>query len=469
LRRNYGKLEKLGVPVVKPTFCFGSGPFMLHKVNFIEDDMENFKKFGPVWATYDMTEPWLFISDPKLIKQITVKNFDNFSSHFFEASEKKLRTLDASNGEEWRDLRKGLSPTFTSGKIKGMLGLLGGSIDNMIEHLEEITETNNLVEVKNTFQAMALDVIAKCAFGIESNSFKNPENDIFVHGKSIFAEFMITDLSVTIITHLYTVLSGLGNIIDILPASYKDLWNISKAIQNGREKSGAGPGDFVDRLIELKNRVEKGEFPSLSADQITGQGIVFILAGFETTASTLSTLCYNLVKNPEILEKLTEEVDDILESFDGKVDHETIANMPFLDACIKEDLRMFPPVARNDRVCVKDWEEEGLSISKGINIAIPIYVIHHNPEYWPEPELFKPERFFKENASNVIPYAWLPFGSGPRACIGERFAMTEIKIAMVKLLQKFQLESDEITKLELLKGDVSMTAFDKIYINMYKR
>ena len=418
LRRNYGKLEKIGIPVVKPTLCFGSGPFMLHKTIFVENDMENFRKFGPIWGNYFMSEPWLNITDPKIIKQITVKNFDNFPSRSAGVGdqEKKFRTLESANGEDWRDLRKGLSPTFTSGKIKGMLGLLGGAIDNMIEHLEEVTETTSLVEVKNVFQGMALDVIAKCAFGIESNSFKNPDNQIFVHGKKIFADFIIKDLTLTIVTNLFMAMTWIGF---PLPSSYNVLWKASKAIQSEREKSGSGPGDFMDRLIELKKRAGNGEFPSLSTDQITGQGIIFIAAGFETTSNTLSTLCYNLVKNPEVLEILVEEVDDILEKYDGRVDHETIADMPYLDACIKEDLRMFPPFARNDRVCVKDWENEGLKICKGINIAIPIYAIHHNPEYWPEPELFKPERFFKENASSLVPYAWLPFGSGPRVCIGK--------------------------------------------------
>merc|ERR1711864_22908 len=112
-------------------------------------------------------------------------------------------------------------------------------------------------------------------------------------------------------------------------------------------------GDFVDRLIELKRRHEAGEFPSLTKEQITGQSIVFILAGFETTSSTLSSLTYSLVKNPEVLKKLVTEVDNVLETFEGRIDHE---------ACIKETLRMFPPIFRNDRICVQDWEDEGLFI-----------------------------------------------------------------------------------------------------------
>merc|ERR1712038_1066459 len=103
-----------------------------------------------------------------------VKSFDSFSAHADSVSDQNLRSLDLTNGQEWKDLRKGLSPTFTSSKIKGMLDLLDGGVNQMIDHLELVTKKDSLVNVKDVFQKMALDVIARCAFGIESNSFTNP-------------------------------------------------------------------------------------------------------------------------------------------------------------------------------------------------------------------------------------------------------------------------------------------------------
>ena len=151
-------------------------------------------------------------------------------------------------------------------------------------------------------------------------------------------------------------------------------------------------------------------------------------------------------------------------------------------------------------------------------INIPTYVIHHNPEYWPEPELFKPERcrhatchmshntcpsgtvgwsrsfiwlifrFLKENADQIVPYSWLPFGAGPRACIGiglnllsafwcihlfttkgERFAMAEMKMALAKVVSKFRVEADETTKIEFQKGDQAMMSYHGVYVRMVPR
>ena len=110
-----------------------------------------------------------------------------------------------------------------------------------------------------------------------------------------------------------------------------------------------------------------------------------------------------------------------------------------------------------------------MNIKKGTYIRFPYYVIHHNPEFWPEPELFKPERFLKENAHNIVPYSWVPFGSGPRACIGERFAMVEMKIAMVKLLQKFTPALDENSKIEILKGDQFLYSYNDFDLKFNKR
>ena len=272
LRRTYGTLEKVGIPVIKPALILGSEPFLKHKVNFTDYDRENFRRYGRVWGTYDMCEPWVHVADPKLIKAITVKNFEYFSAHWgVGINENKFTTLDAAEGQTWKDLRRGLTPTFSSGKIKGMLSLIGSSVDNMIDHLEEVTKVNPVVDVKNIFQSMALDVIAKCAFGIESNSYKNPNNDIFVHGKKIFDNFLLSSLPASVVMNLFQVHEKIGMMVDLVPPSMNNLWQITKSVQQQRQAAGAGPGDFIDILNELNRRVEAGEFPSLTSDHVTGQ------------------------------------------------------------------------------------------------------------------------------------------------------------------------------------------------------
>eukprot|EP00088_Acartia_fossae_P068832 TRINITY_DN8814_c0_g1_i3.p1 TRINITY_DN8814_c0_g1~~TRINITY_DN8814_c0_g1_i3.p1 ORF type:complete len:105 (+),score=30.52 TRINITY_DN8814_c0_g1_i3:149-463(+) len=97
------------------------------------------------------------------------------------------------------------------------------------------------------------------------------------------------------------------------------------------------------------------------------------------------------------------------------------------------------------------------------------YVVHHNAEYWPEPEMFKPERFLKENAGDIVPCSFLSFGAGPRACIGERFAMVEMKIAMAKLLQNFHIEATDQTKMKFNKGDIFQCSYEDVMVKLVPR
>jgi len=474
LRRNYGLVERCrGVPaVIPPSLLFGSGPWNLHQISSSELDMERAQKHGRIYGFYDMSTPWICIADPNIVKKLLVKNFESFSSHQLTSADQKFRTLEQANGQEWKELRKGLSPTFSSSKIRGMLNLLDGGVNQMITHLEEVTKKDRVVvNIKDVFQKMTLDVIARCAFGIDSNSFANPDNKMLASGRNIFEEFILCDSVSTGFWHMFNAFGEiLQKLIAIYPTDYKSLWQIGHKICFERESRGTGgQGDLVDRLIELRARHAKGELPSLTSEQIIGQAIIFIMAGFETTASTLSSLSYCLAKNPDVLEKLVDEVDRVVETSEGKIDQESIREMPYLEACIKETLRILPPIFRTDRTCVKDWEEDGLFIPKGMNINIPVFVIHHDPSIWAEPETFRPERFLKEEEASIQACSWLPFGGGPRQCIGERFAMVEMKIAMTRLLSKFRIEANEKTKMELRKGDQFLLSYDQILVSISPR
>nr|QTW43664.1 CYP3027-like protein [Eurytemora affinis] len=465
LRRNYGKLEKCGMPVIPPFLCFGSGPWAMHKYQLAELDEKRVAKYGKVFGAYILSQPVVYLADADLIKQITTKDFESFHGHLFKFGDQKFRTLDIADGEEWKELRKGMSPIFTSGKIKGMLQYVNCTLDNMMEHLEKRVKEDPVIDLKPVFQKMTMDVIGKCAFGIEINCFKG-NTDLLRLGNGVFDGFKVKNVMDAFFMNIFLGFSGIENYLDMVPPEMKELWKIFKNVENGRKVPN---GDFIDKMAEMKKQVQNGELKHLSEDQITSQSIIFLIAGYETTASTLGALCYQLVKNTEVLEKLVAEIDEVLEKFDGKLDHETVAEMPYLEACIKETLRFSSPVSRNDRLCNKDFEYKGIKIPKGTSIGICNQVVHFDPEYWPEPYMFKPERFLKENAGSIVPCSWLPFGAGPRACIGERFAMIEMKMGTVRLLSKYKIEIDSTTRYNIDKGEVFMALYTDMFIKLTER
>ena len=191
--RHSGYIESLGIPYVKPFLIFGSPPFFWHKIQIHKHTQELHRKLGKTWAKYEGREPMISTVDPELAKAIMVKNFDSFSEIIDWGYPDNKITLDLSGGEQWKALRKVLSPTFTSGKLKSMLEPMHKVVDNLIKHIEEETEKNPVIAVKGMYQSFSLDTISVCAFGIDTNSFENTDNDILEWGKRLFSGFATTN------------------------------------------------------------------------------------------------------------------------------------------------------------------------------------------------------------------------------------------------------------------------------------
>ncbi len=165
-----------------------------------------------------------------------------------------------------------------------------------------------------------------------------------------------------------------------------------------------------------------------------------------------------------------DEIQRVIADHNGKIDENTISDMTYLDAVISEDLRLQGPITLQVRTCVKDCEAApGMLIKKGTRIDIPTYASHLNPEFFPDPDEFRPERFLKENMDQIIPFTYRPFGGGPRQCIGQRFSQIEMKIALAKLLSKYKLATAPETKLDVRPGDQFFISYPDMKVKLEKR
>jgi len=186
----------------------------------------------------------------------------------------------------------------------------------------------------------------------------------------------------------------------------------------------------------------------------------FFFAGFSTTSNFISFVLYMLALNPEVQTKLREEVDSQLFSKgDGKkLDYDELNGLVYLDMVICETLRKFPALARLERVCVKDYHDpsENLRIPKGAVVAVPVQNIHNDKQYYEYPDKFYPEHFTPENKAKRNPYAFLPFGTGPRNCIGMRFALIESKAAVAFIIHNFKVEPTANTPIPVKVKSLAM-------------
>nr|XP_053654484.1 cytochrome P450 9e2-like [Cherax quadricarinatus] len=178
----------------------------------------------------------------------------------------------------------------------------------------------------------------------------------------------------------------------------------------------------------------------LTDTRIVAQCVLFLIAGYDTTASTLTFSSFLLAKNPVHQQRLRQEVQHMVQEH-GAVTYQGIMEAKFLDACIMETLRLFPPSFVGERKCTKTFKIPGTNVTlhPGDYLTIPFWSLHHDPRYWPDPEAFLPDRFLPENKADITNFTHMPFGMGPRNCIAMRFALMEVKVALAKLLLKAEL------------------------------
>ncbi|MCJ8748302.1 hypothetical protein PDJAM_G00163230 [Pangasius djambal] len=300
-----------------------------------------------------------------------------------------------------------------------------------------------------------MDVVTSTAFSVDIDSLNNPK-DPFVSNVKKMLKFDLLNplfLAIALFPFITPVLEKMN--ISIFPTSVTDFFYASlQKIKSERvAQDHKKRVDFMQLMIDSQ-KSEKDDLNSeetnkgLNDHEILSQSMVFIFAGYETSSRTLSFLFYNLASNPETLKKLQEEID---ETFPNKaeVDYDTVMNMDYLDAALNESLRLYPGAFRLERVCKKTVEINGLTIPKDTIVLIPTYALQRDPEYWTEPDTFKPERFTRENKENIEQCAYMPFGVGPRNCIAMKFALVIIKLAVVEILQRFDISLSEETKVPL--------------------
>jgi len=183
---------------------------------------------------------------------------------------------------------------------------------------------------------------------------------------------------------------------------------------------------------------------------------VFFIAGFDTTSTTECFAAHELAANPDIQKRLQDEVDEVAARNNGKVNYNDINAMKYMDMVVSETMRYWPAALRLDRKCVKPYtlppsNDSSKEVKVGVNetIWVPVSAIHHDPQYYENPSKFDPERFSDENKGKINPFAYMPFGVGPRNCIGSRFALMSMKAILFFLLLKFDLVPVDKTQIPL--------------------
>uniref|UniRef100_A0A1B6KVA4 Cytochrome P450 n=1 Tax=Graphocephala atropunctata TaxID=36148 RepID=A0A1B6KVA4_9HEMI len=455
---NYWKYQ--GVPYKEAVFPFGSlKSVTLRQIHTGEAYNKVYNEFPAerFLGLIELGKPSLLIRDPELAKRILVKDFQHFvdrSPLIVVPKDGISRNLALLSGSEWKNMRYKLTPTFTSGKMKMMFILMEKCSEQLKEFLIAKVEENKPIDAKDLLGRFTMDIIAACAFGLDTNSLK---------GNSEFVEKLGTLMKTSrppfiaqmIMLFVPRWILGIIPITLTKPEVREFLLKVVKDTVVYREKNNITRNDFLDLLIKIRHNktieeeikydsIDANESEStegLTIEEMTAQAFVFFIAGFETASSVMSFCLFELSRHQDIQESLFRELQEAVKRNSGNINYQMLMEVPFLEQVINETLRLYGSVPTLTRCCTQPYQipDSNVTLEKGHRVIIPTYAYHHDPQYYPDPYKFKPERFAPENSKERHPYVFLPFGEGPRNCIGMRFGLMQTKLGLATVLLNFRV------------------------------
>nr|CAD7406662.1 unnamed protein product [Timema cristinae] len=459
----YNFWKKKGVPFLKPKFFWGNSKnTILRKTSLYDHIIFLYNQFPSkkMAGIYQIRNPVLLLRDPDLIRQVLIKDFDSFQDRNFPVNEKTDPLschLFALRGEKWRKLRVKLTPTFTSGKIKIMFDLMKVCASDLSSYLECSAAKGSTMEFREVAAKYTTDVIGTCAFGLQFNSLNDENSEFRIMGRRVFKFSFLEAISRAFCFFFPRVAETLG--ISFIPKDVtKFFLRVVKDVVDYREKNSIVRKDFLQLLIELKGKrnvssenhsndhkdLKTDDNIELTDSLLAAQCFVFFVAGFETSSTTIGFALYELAVNPEIQDRASAEVVSVLQGNGGEMTYEAVNKMAYLGRvlddkgtswCVSsqgvrchsypytvltETLRKYPVVPVLSRNCTKPCTIQGtdLLVDKGMKVLIPVVGLHMDPKYYPDPLRFDPERFSEKNQKARPHFTYLPFGEGPRICIG---------------------------------------------------
>ncbi|UXI17782.1 corticotropin-releasing factor-binding protein [Sarcoptes scabiei] len=399
-------------------------------------------RHGKIFGVVNYTDNLLVINDPKIVYELSIKEMNKFPVRFhryFGTSSLSESVFMIPATDKWKRLRSIVTPAFTSGKLRAMSEPIDQIVQNFINSIEPYSRTGEQFDLKLYTSALTMDVISACAYGLKIDSINEPKHPIVNHAKRILS------IDVTFSQVFCYVFPQLAKFLgfeafDINSSKYFDQVTFS-IIEKRLKQNPKQYKDLIGLIMEQECLNENDVNPSkgISKREIAGLGIIFFLAGHDTTNTTLCHIFHYLIRYPEWQDRIYEE----LSKHDKLTDFDLLKSLPILNAVINETLRLNPPLILVGR---GNYEEQklldtGIVVPKNCSISFHVNVIQRDPDYFDDPDSFKPQRFI-DDPKLESSIAFMPFGVGPRLCVGMRFALNELRITLANFVKNYRLDPD---------------------------
>lgn len=371
-------------------------------------------------------------TEPDFAQYVLQKNHRNYEKSYIQTEQMGRYIgygLLTNSGESWLRQRRLIQPGFHRQRIIGLIDEMQRSIEQQCLELDEAAAKGEAISIDIFTLQLAFRIIARAIF---TDGFSQQEMEWLDEVMTRIQQYVVYPIRMPILEPYFRLTGREQKHLDYSAQVERKLLERVEA----RRQSSAEPKDDLLQML-LDSRYEDNGEP-MEDRQLIHEVMILFAAGHETSANALTWILFLLDQHPEEKEKLRAEFTEVLG--DKTPEAGDLKQLPYLTALIEEAMRLYPPAWITDRVALEDDEFNGIPIPKGMVIVPYIYGIHHSPLLYDEPEAFRPERMLPENKKERHPFAYLPFGGGPRLCIGLNFAMFEMQLALIHLLRHYDFE-----------------------------
>lgn len=366
-------------------------------------------------------------TDPVVIQHVLKTNAENYQKSDIQV--KRMghflgKGLLTTHGDAWRTQRRLIQKGFDRKQLDALSSIMQDSLDESIQHFDAQVRLGP-VDIYPQLMKMTFAMVARSLFGA---NLKDADIDLVSDTICTVQEFIVRQ---TLQPYMNPWFSASGTLRRHEAMRTRADGVLLEYITARRQ---AAPGhDLLQTLMDA--RYSDGE--GMSDELVLSESMQLLVAGHETSSNALSWLLYLLSSHPDWLEKVREEFDSVLG--DAPLTHGDVLKFPFATQVIQEGLRLYPPFWMVDRMAVAEDRVGDLVIPQGSTVIVFVYGAHHATQHWTSPESFVPGRFVKENEKLRTPFTYLPFGGGPRGCIGGNYAMLQILMILSALLRRYDL------------------------------
>ncbi|XP_016999628.2 probable cytochrome P450 28a5 [Drosophila takahashii] len=457
---NFNYWRKRRVPGPKPQLFTGNYPNLYTmKRNMIYDLNDIYKKYKSKYDAVGIFSGWvpqLLVISPELAHRVFVTNFKNFhDNELSRLTDEKTDFILSNNpfsltGEKWKQRRADITPGLTNGRIKSVYPVTNKVCQQMSEWVKKQIRLGAAdgINAKDLGLCFTSEMVTDCVLGLSADSFTDKPTPIMANIKDLFNPHW----TFMILFALVNTFPSLSHLIKLrfVPHHVERFFIglMGTAVQSRKSQLATGHfkrTDFLDYLMQL------GEKRNLDTRHLLAHTMTFLLDGFETVAGVLSHMLLLLGRDEEVQQRLRDEIQEHLQ--DGIIPYDKLNELPYLDACLHESIRLFPPGFMTSKLCTESVElpnKDGpdFIVEKGTVVVIPHSCHMMDEEYFPSPQTYNPDRFMDPDAVKNLRErgVYMGFGDGPRICLGMRFATSQVKAAIVELISKFNVRVNPKTR-----------------------